>query len=116
MSEKIYCLFATCDKFETCGHDKHIIVDEKISLIDAKRKYLDAKFCEDWRHEPKCPECKGKIKRIKGNKFECTNSECVVIEVEFYHLWTDDIPQVWRVKKQPHFKKRERRVKKRQPP
>ena len=60
MSEKIYCLWGSCKKFdpeksELCQSHDHHFVDgmsaASMSLEEAKKKYPDTKFCEDWEAE-----------------------------------------------------------------
>ena len=57
---KIYCLWASCKKFdpehpELCLHpDDYIVLDARVailSLSSAKEKYPNTKFCEDWEED-----------------------------------------------------------------
>jgi len=47
-----YCLFATCKKaMKECEHTNYIVTTERLSLEEAKKKYPEEKFCEDWKDE-----------------------------------------------------------------
>ena len=52
MTEKIYCLLATCRKtMADCGHEENIVTGVELTLEQAKEKYPDLKFCDDWEFE-----------------------------------------------------------------
>ena len=34
-----------------CGHDEYTVITEKLSLEEAKKKFPDAIFCDDWKPE-----------------------------------------------------------------
>lgn len=57
---EIYCLWASCKKFdpehpELClNHDHYIVAGlplATMSLSSAKEKYPDAEFCKDWEED-----------------------------------------------------------------
>lgn len=45
---KVYCLFATCKKWDSCQHNDYIVTLEKLTLEEARKKYPELTFCEDW--------------------------------------------------------------------
>jgi len=47
-----HCLWKTCRKAETdCGHEGYYVVIADVTLEEAKKKYPDYEFCEDWEDE-----------------------------------------------------------------
>lgn len=49
--KKIYCLFWTCKKWDSCKHNDYIVAKEKMTLEEAKKKYPEETFCQDWEQE-----------------------------------------------------------------
>lgn len=59
MKDKIYCLWGSCRKFNLdkpnlCSHNDYVATGKPVclmSLEEAKSKYPDTAFCEDWEPE-----------------------------------------------------------------